>query len=365
MINGQNQFVCEPCDSSCVTCGKNSPTFCTSCQSNLSLLRTTGQCKLECDESNFTQVSLNDECVGCSSGCETCQHTQDNCLSCKAGSNQPYFYANKCFSACPTIDGYQYDGDTEKYPGTCVIPGLQCGFGYELIPSGDGCAFMKQICIAPNTLNYDKTTCVPGSDAQIPFPMLAFFFIVAMVVAIAKCKARKSRFVANLIVFGSIIETGGMIVVLYFAMDFGIKPVVYMLLFACMFTVAINLFFFIVFRKQIMNDLTFRHWVSYNKCSVNTISIFGLIFNFKIYRLLYSEFCGAKRFDAPFRDPYKFFTPLNLASFLNLLVVKLVCMVACIFGIYYVSWGYQLMMECFEFLIIEVIMLALYITEYC
>ena len=224
---------------------------------------------------------------------------------------------------------------------------------------------MKQICISPNTLNYDKTTCVPGSDAQIPFPMLAFFFLVAMVVAISKCKARKSRFVANLIVFGSIIETGGMIVVLYFAMDFGIKPVVYMLLFACMFTVAINLFFFIVFRKQIMNDLTFRHWVSYNKCSVNTISFFGLIFNFKIYRLLYSEFCGAKRFDAPFRDPYKFFTPLNLASFLNLLVVKLVCMVACIFGIYYVSWGYQLMMECFEFLIIEVIMLALYITEYC
>ena len=47
--------------------------------------------------------------------------------------------------------------------------------------------------------------------------MLTFFFVIALVVAITKCKLRKSRFVANLIVFGSIIETGGMIVVLYFA----------------------------------------------------------------------------------------------------------------------------------------------------
>ena len=80
--------------------------------------------------------------------------------------------------------------------------------------------------------------------------MLTFFFIVALVVAIAKCKVRKSRFVANLIVFGSLAETGGMIVVLYFAYDFGIKPVVYMLLFALMFTVAINLFFFNFYSKD-------------------------------------------------------------------------------------------------------------------
>ena len=195
--------------------------------------------------------------------------------------------------------------------------------------------------------------------------MLSFFVLIAFIVAISKCKARESRFVANLIVFGSIIEFGGMIVVFMFAYDFGIAPVVYMMLFAILFTVAINLFFFIVFQKQVMNDLVFRHWVTYNKCNVHTISAFGLIFSFKIYRLLYSEFCGAKRFNAPFRDDYKFFTPLNLASFINLLVVKLVCMVACIFGIYYVTWGYQLMMECFEFLIIEVIMLALSIIEYC
>ena len=65
--------------------------------------------------------------------------------------------------------------------------------------------------------------------------MLAFFFVIAFVVAISKCKDRKSRFVANLIVFGSIVETLGMGVVFYFAYDFGIAPVVFMMLFAIMF----------------------------------------------------------------------------------------------------------------------------------
>ena len=131
-----------------------------------------------------------------------------------------------------------------------------------------------------------------------------------------------------------------------------------------MFTIAINLFFQVVFQKQVMNDSTFRHWATYNKCTVRTITAFGFIFSFKVYRLLYSKFFGATRFDAPFDDSYKFFTPLNIASFMKLLLVKIVCMAACIFGIIYIDWGYQALIECIEFLIIEVIMLCLYVTEY-
>ena len=48
-----------------------------------------------------------------------------------------------------------------------------------------------------------------------------------------------------------------------------------------------------------------------------------------------------------------------------MLLVKLVCMVACLFGCYYVSWGYQLLLECFEFLVIELVLLILYVCEYC
>jgi hypothetical protein len=141
---------------------------------------------------------------------------------------------------------------------------------------------------------------VPGSDDWIPFPLLAFGVLLSLIVALSKCKSRESRFVANMIVFWSFLEFIGMFVVLYYAYRFGIEPVVYLILVAIMFTIAINLFFLVIFQKQVMNDQTFRHWATYNKGTVRTISTFGIIFSFKVYRLLYSKFCGANRFDAPF-----------------------------------------------------------------
>ena len=126
-------MICEPCDSSCVTC-ERLPTFCTSCQENLNLEKQTGLCKLECDETEFTKVSVGGECVACAASCATCQLTQDNCLSCNPGK---YFYGNQCLDACPFKDGYQYEPNEE---GICTIPGIICPFGYELTPTGNGCA---------------------------------------------------------------------------------------------------------------------------------------------------------------------------------------------------------------------------------
>ena len=91
-----------------------------------------------------------------------------------------------------------------------------------------------------------------------------------------------------MIVFWSFIEFVGMFVVLILAIKFGIAPVVYMMLVAVMFTIAINRFFLVVFQKQVMNDETFRHWATYNKGTVRAISVLGFLFSFKVYRLLYS-----------------------------------------------------------------------------
>ena len=206
---------------------------------------------------------------------------------------------------------------------------------------------------------------MPGSNAYVPFPMLSCCLLMTIFVALVRCKHPKSRFVANLIVLWSLIEFCGMWVLFILAIRFGIAPVVYMFLVAIMFSIATNLFFFVVFNKQVLNDVTFFHWVGYNKCTVRTITVVGIICNFKVYRLLYSNFFGAPRFNAEFRDPYKFFQPLSLASFINLCLVMLICCIACVFGIYYVAWGYQLLIECIEFLIIELLMIILYIVEHC
>lgn len=63
-------------------------------------------------------------------------------------------------------------------------------------------------------------------------------------------------------------------------------------------------------------------------------------------------------------SPIIFYAPFNLSSLLNLILVKLVVLFACFFGIYYVKWGYQLLIECLELLFIEILILILCVVEY-
>jgi len=86
--------------------------------------------------------------------------------------------------------------------------------------------------------------------------------------------------------------------------------------------------------------------------------------SFKFYRLLFTRLFGREEFNAPLDDPFIFYRPFNLASLFNLLVVKLPLYIACIVGIIYVNWGYQLLITCIELLIIEIIMLILMTLEY-
>jgi hypothetical protein len=83
-----------------------------------------------------------------------------------------------------------------------------------------------------------------------------------------------------------------------------------------------------------------------------------------MYRLFFSRLFGREEFNASMESPIIFYAPFNLASLLNLILVKLVVLFACIFGIYYISWGYQLVIECYELMALELLMLILSIIEY-
>lgn len=168
-----------------------------------------------------------------------------------------YFYGASCVTKCPKKAGYQYEPNPE---GICIIPGIRCDFGYELAPTGDYCLLKAQICLAPNELNYDKTTCVPGSDSFIPYPLLICCGIFTVFSLISKIVKPRSHFFATMLAFWSIIETVGVLVVLHLAVGYGIKPVVNMILVSLMLSIATNIFFFIVYQRQIMKDLHFFHW---------------------------------------------------------------------------------------------------------
>jgi hypothetical protein len=69
------------------------------------------------------------------------------------------------------------------------------------------------------------------------------------------------------------------------------------------------------------------------------IQTFG-VFNFKMFRFLYSKLFGRIEFDAPFADQTVFYRPFNLTSLFALLTVSLPLIVSSIIGLIYVRWGY-------------------------
>ena len=221
------------------------------------------------------------------------------------------------------------------------------------------------VCEAPDTLNYDKTKCVPGADEFIYFPILSTCLVLTLIPVLSKITKRETRLIANIIVFWSVMETICIFGLLWLAVDFGIKPVVYLTLAAVLLHYMINFFFAIVFCNQVRMDKTFRHWCTYHTCGMTTITVVSCVFNFKIYRLVYSRLFGRDDFNAPFDDAYMFFRPFNLVSFINLFTVKTLSLIGACFTIVYVSWGYQLFIVACEMIVIQVVLLICYIVEYC
>lgn len=137
-----------------------------------------------------------------------------------------------------------------------------------------------------------------------------------------------------------------------------------MLAFAIAVHYGINFFFLLVFTKQVKIDIALAHWCEYNKKITSTITLIGAIFNFKAYRLFFSRLFGRDEFNAPMESPIVFYSPFNMSSIINMVFVKLVVLFACVFGLYHIRWGYQLMIECLELLLIEMLILVLSVIEY-
>ena len=181
---------------------------------------------------------------------------------------------------------------------------------------------------------------------------------------VSKVRNRESKIIANLIVFVCLMEPVVLITQYALATAYGIKPVVYLTGVAILFHFAANVFFGLVYTKQVKTDAAFKHWQSVNQKVSLTIQILGF-WNFKVFRLLYSRLFGRDEFNAPLENPMVFRRPFTLSSLFALVTVVLPSLVAGGFGIIYVNWGYQLLVTCFEILIIQGALLILQLIEYC
>ncbi|CDW75779.1 UNKNOWN [Stylonychia lemnae] len=342
---------CELCDPKCQTC-ETKKSFCTSCQTELNLRQKLGECVGECS-TDKKQVGFNGICVTCDLTCLTCVNNPSSCLSCSSGL---YLYNFQCVKTCP--QGYEPNEFSQ-----CVINGLRCPFGQEVNPLGTSCILKAQICENGFKLNIAKDKCIPAHGYFAPFPLCFSCLFLSMIVILSWIKYRNTLVISNIIAIVSLVETIGILMLIILSYQIGVYSTFGLALVALLFLYGSNLFFAVVFMKQIHQDSAFKYWGITYKITNNVVVILGSVINFKVYRVIYARFFGRDNFNASFEDPEHFFKPFTFISVFSVVTTMLPILVACIIGLVFVEFGYQVQMTCIEMFIIEVALLAMMIYE--
>lgn len=88
--------VCQPCDSTCVTCNGIAASQCSTCQSGYYYYG--GYCRFICPAGTYPD-SATQNCLPCDSTCSYCFNaTNSSCTSCITGR---YLYNFTCINSCP------------------------------------------------------------------------------------------------------------------------------------------------------------------------------------------------------------------------------------------------------------------------
>ena len=309
-------------------------------------------CTSQCSTDN-KMVGQNGVCIACSRECLTCVNQPDSCLAC---AEDKLFYNYTCSSACPA--GYEANADAH-----CVIKGLRCPFGQAVNALGNGCELKVQVCENGFTLNVARDKCVPGPGSCVPFPMIITICVLSLPIWLSYYRTKQTRVSTNLIAVISFIESVGIFVQTIEAYNMGVYSTFALTLLSLLFTYGCNMFFCIIYLKQVATDQAFKYWAANYSMSQNAIIAFGSLVNFKMFRLSYGRFLAKDYFNAVFEDPEIFFKPFTFISVFSILTTMMPLLVANIIGLVFIDFGYQVQMSCIELTIIEIVLLALMIYE--
>jgi hypothetical protein len=212
-------------------------------------------------------------------------------------------------------------------------------------------------------LNYDKTACIPVPGYLLPFPLTILALLGTFLIIRDKKRNENSRFFPNQICMLSVLETVGLLSILILTQSYGIRPTHYLCLAAFLFLYGLNFFFTLIYYTQMKRDSAFKYWEQEYVRSTYSIVSAGLCLNFKVFRLLYSRFQDRKQFNAVFTDELLLYRTIMFSSVFYILFVCLPILVAGIFGLIHIQFGYQLQMFCLEMTIIETVILVIMSIE--
>ena len=137
----------------------------------------------------------------------------------------------------------------------------------------------------------------------MPFPLLISCALIIIIVSSSWFKYRTTLIPTNLIAGFSIVESIGIFVQLILAYQMGVYSTFSLTLIAALFLYGSNLFFGIVFLKQVKHDNAFKHWTLIFVYTHKSVFILGTIINFKFFRVIYGRLFDKDRFNAAFDEP--------------------------------------------------------------
>eukprot|EP00826_Nyctotherus_ovalis_P054821 TRINITY_DN7216_c0_g1_i18.p1 TRINITY_DN7216_c0_g1~~TRINITY_DN7216_c0_g1_i18.p1 ORF type:complete len:1613 (-),score=317.99 TRINITY_DN7216_c0_g1_i18:229-5067(-) len=376
--------ICAPCENNCLTC--ESATDCYSCVENKVFLTSAKKCIDSCPEGYYVS---NGECHYCPKSCKTCLG-KENCISCVEGL---YFYSNACYEeGCP-VGSFE---SGEKVCEACNVSCYscvgnkynctKCSSGYiwyeeeclnkcpnTTINVGHGCEYCDPPCFTCKDFKNYCTSCLPGYKlfdgeclARRPkgfaadfddfvcvkvvletgkvvdwylFPHLFATALLSLVAGIGRAINAKSLVLPNIIVVLDYIALFASLGVV-----FTVPPKFKVLanLFAVLLIVlkvSINIVFLMAYKKFVKIDLILRLRPAPQRCSKYFILIFGTVFSFQTYRLLYSRFMGFNILFARIKNLRLFFKLLKGSSLVQISILQCPTALLSLLGLFYFSNG--------------------------
>ena len=157
--------------------------------------------------------------------------------------------------------------------------------------------------------NYEANECYPLTDLDvklIPFPCLIVMVILFFLSYVGSKQKRKHLLVPSWLVLMGILEHGCIISQIILNFKFGTWRYGAFLILAYAAFLATNISFVYCHKNKIVQkDRLYKSWRNQrsNLCARRMMNVFGLLGNWKSYKLSYAAFWGIKLRPAPFTHP--------------------------------------------------------------
>lgn len=114
----------------------------------------------------------------------------------------------------------------------------------------------------------------------------------------------------------------------------------------------------------IKTDSSFKHWLQrYETISV-IVPVLILVINFKIIRVFICKFMELPAFNAQFTNPETIYRPMLYITVLSIVTYITPLIIVDIIAFFSITWGFQLLINCIESLILTIALLILTMIEF-